>query len=230
MSDALILAAGRGARLRPVTDTCPKPLLRVGGFSLLERHLTGLAAAGVRRAVVNLGWLGQEIVRSIGDGSRLGLQVVYSVEGYPTLDTGGAIVRALPLLESDSFWVINADIWTEFQVSTETDALLADADAAIGLVPNPDYRSTGDFDIGPGRYVSNRAEPGMTFSGIAVYRRAFFSSLPDGRYSVVPLLRQAADANALRGFDLGARWFDIGTPQRLAAVRAEVSESRIRED
>ncbi|MEL7310537.1 MAG: nucleotidyltransferase family protein [Pseudomonadota bacterium] len=224
MTDALILAAGRGVRLRPHTDTCPKPLFRVGQHTLLDRHLEQLAAAGIRRVVINLGWLGEQIVQSVGDGSKFGLQVLYSPEGYPTLDTGGAIVRAMSLLESETFWVINADVWTEFSGADDTEVYLGASKAAIGLVPNPTYRDCGDFGFESPPLVSNDASPGLTFSGIAVYHRSFFETLPDGRFSVVPLLRQAADRGALGGFMLDARWFDIGTPDRLEAVRAAVTE------
>ncbi|MEO0345488.1 MAG: nucleotidyltransferase family protein [Pseudomonadota bacterium] len=222
MTSALLLCAGRGERLRPLTDTLPKPLVGVGGETLVGRHLRALAAAGVTRVVINLGWLGERIVEHVGDGARYGLRVLYSPEGYPTLDTGGAIVRALPLLDDAPFWVVNADIYTDFGFARGAVALLDGTEAAIGLTPNPNYRDNGDFS-----QVDNRAHNAgavmQTFSGIACYAPTFFADCEDGRFSVVPLLRAAADAGALGAFDAGSPWYDVGTPERLATLRAAVA-------
>ncbi|MEM6819555.1 MAG: nucleotidyltransferase family protein [Pseudomonadota bacterium] len=225
MTDALILAAGRGERLRPMTDTLPKPLIEVGGEPLIDHHLRTLSAAGITRVVINLGWLGEQIASHVGDGSQFGVRVLFSPEGYPTLDTGGAIVRALPLIGTERFWVINADIWMDYVPSALDPIVDSDCTAAIGLTPNPVYRSSGDFAINAGRAANAGAEM-MTFSGIARYRRDFFAGLPDGRFSIVPLLRAAADAHVLGAFDIQSRWFDIGTPDRLATARAGVTESQ----
>lgn len=225
MTEALILAAGRGERLRPTTDTLPKPLIEVGGEPLIDRHLRTIAAAGITRVVINLGWLGEQIASHVGDGSQFGVRVLFSPEGYPTLDTGGAIVRALPIIGTETFWVINSDIWTDFVPSAIDPTVDTECDAAIGLTPNPVYRSGGDFGINAGR-ATNTDRQTMTFSGIACYRRDFFAGLPDGRFSIVPLLRDAADRNALGAFDIRSKWFDIGTPDRLAAARSGVTESQ----
>ncbi len=225
MTEALILAAGRGERLRPTTDTLPKPLVEVGGEPLIDHHLRTLAAAGITRVVINLGWLGEQIASHVGDGSQFGVRVLFSPEGYPTLDTGGAIVRALPIIGAETFWVINADIWTNFDPSSIDLSIDTECDAAIGLTPNPVYRSGGDFGIDAGR-ATNIDKAAMTFTGIARYRRDFFAGLPDGRFSIVPILRDAADRNALGAFDIRSKWFDIGTPDRLAAARAGVTESQ----
>lgn len=225
MTSALLLCAGRGERLRPLTDTLPKPLVEVGGETLVGRHLRSLAAAGVTRVVINLGWLGDRIVEHVGDGARFGLRVIYSPEGYPTLDTGGAIARALPLLDDAPFWAVNADIYTDFDFASGPVALLDGIEAAIGLTPNPDYRDGGDFSQ-VGDRAQNTGDHTQTFSGIACYSPAFFSGCDDGRFSVVPLLRTAADAGALGAFEVGSRWYDVGTPDRLAALRALVASSR----
>ena len=226
MTSALLLCAGRGERLRPLTDTLPKPLVEVGGETLVGRHLRALAAAGVTRVVINLGWLGERIVDHVGDGARYGLRVPYSPEGYPTLDTGGAIVRALSLLDAAPFWVVNADTYTDFDFGPGAAALLDGREAAIGLTPNPEYRDAGDFSPAGG-FAHNTGEVSQTFSGIACYSPMFFSDCEDGRFSVVPLLRAAARAGALGAFDVGSHWYDVGTPERLATLRATVASSSL---
>jgi MurNAc alpha-1-phosphate uridylyltransferase len=217
MTSALLLSAGRGERLRPLTDTLPKPLVEVGGETLLDRHLRTLAAAGVSRVVINLGWLGERIVEHIGDGASHGIRVIYSPEGYPPLDSGGAIRRALPLLGDAPFWVVNSDIYTDYAFAATPETLLADCDAAIGLTPNPAWRDGGDFAIEDG-LARNTGEPMLTFSGIACYRPDFVAGQDDGRFSIVPLLRAAADRDALAAFELPGTWHDVGTPDRLEAL------------
>lgn len=221
MSSALLLAAGRGERLRPLTDTRPKPLVEVCGETLLDRHLRTLAVAGVTRIVVNLGWLGERIVEHVGDGTRHGVRVIYSPEGYPPLDSGGAIRRALPLLGDAPFWVVNADIHVDYAFDAAPEALLMGRDAAIGLTPNPAWRDGGDFAIEDG-LARNTGEPMLTFSGIACYRPGFIAGQDDGRFSVVPLLRAAADRDALGAFDVPGSWHDVGTPERLDALRRQM--------
>ena len=223
MTEALILAAGRGERLRPLTDTTPKPLLRVGDATLIGRHLRALAAPGVVRVVINLGWLGERIVEHVGDGRRYGVDVVYSPEGFPTLDTGGAIKRALGVMARAPFWVVNADVVCEHSYATGPELLLDGCRAAVGLTANPAYRDDGDFVLRGARALNGGGER-MTFSGISCYEPAFFDDVDDGRFSIVPLLRSAAAAEALAGFALQGRWFDVGTAERLAGVRAAVSD------
>jgi len=212
---AMLLAAGRGERLRPLTDSLPKALVEVHGVSLLERHLGALKSAGVETVVVNLGWHGEQIVERIGSGSAFGLNVVYSPEGENILETGGGIQRALPMLGSDPFLVINADTFTDMPPPTE--ALDASDLAHLVLVPTPSDKDNGDFDLKAGRVRnSNLAE--YTFSGVAVYRPEFFAGCSPGRFSVAPMLRSAADADRLGGSVYAGLWRDVGTPERLAEL------------
>ena len=214
---AMILAAGRGERLRPLTNSVPKALVEVQGESLLERHLRALASAGIETVVINLGWLGEQIVDSVGSGLRYGLNVVYSPEGDNILETGGGIHRALPMLGAKPFLVINADIFTDMPLSI---ADLGEEDAAhLVLVPTPVNKSGGDFDLVDGR-IRNGDIPDYTFSGVAVYRPEFFADCVPGRFSVVPMLRAAADARQVRGNLYRGLWKDVGTPESLTALNA----------
>lgn len=209
----MILAAGRGERMRPITDGMPKPLVEVGGISLIERHLRTLARAGVTTVVVNLGWLGEQIVERIGSGADFGVQVCYSPEYDNVLETGGGIRRALPLLGRDPFWVINGDIFTDIElppISLEPDCV-----GHLVLVPTPAYRANGDFGLQGGRVVNGGA-PQYTFSGVACYRPLLFADHPVERFPLAPILRDAADAGALSGSLYEGRWADVGTPERLA--------------
>ncbi|MDX1499171.1 MAG: nucleotidyltransferase family protein [Woeseiaceae bacterium] len=213
----MLLAAGRGERLRPLTDTLPKALVEVQGTSLIERHLERLRAAGIGTVVVNLGWLGERIAERLGSGRRYGLDIVYSPEGDNILETGGGIRRALPLLGEEPFVVINADIYTDMPVPVAE--LAPDVVGHLVLVPRPAYRATGDFDLVDG-YVRHGTAPGLTFSGVAVYRPAFFAGQPVGRFPLAPLLRAAADADQLSGAVYEGTWEDVGTPERLDALNA----------
>jgi MurNAc alpha-1-phosphate uridylyltransferase len=211
----MLLAAGRGERLRPLTDTQPKALIEVHGRSLLERHLQMLHTAGVATVVINLGWLGDEIVRRVGSGKRYGLDVVYSPEGDNILETGGGIHKALPVLGEEKFAVVNADILTDMplpQLMLPSGIL-----GHLVMVPTPDYRQCGDFDLVDG-LVRNGAEPSLTFSGVALYRPEFFDGCEAGRFPLAPLLRAAADAGQLSGAVYNGLWMDVGTPERLAAA------------
>ncbi len=212
---AMILAAGRGERLRPLTDEVTKALVEISGESLLERHLSAMAKAGVTTVVINLGWLGEQIVERVGSGSKFGLQVVYSPEYDDVLDTGGGIHRALPLLGKEPFWVVNADTFTEFRLPD-----LKLQDNMLGhliLVPTPEHEKFGDFDLVDG-LVSNGGDRPLTYSGIGLYRPEFLAGQEAGRFSVVPLMREAADSGRLTGGLYEGLWEDIGTPERLAQL------------
>ena len=208
----MILAAGRGERLRPLTDTVPKSLVEVRGKSLLERHLEALQAAGMKNVVINLGWLGEKIVERVGSGSRYGLQVVYSDEGDNVLETGGGIHKALPFLGSDPFLVVNADIFTDMPVPKVE--LGPNTLGHLVMVPKPAYREHGDFDLRDGR-VRNANAAALTFSGVAIYRPEFFAGCEAGRFPLAPLLREAADAGQLTGSLYEGYWEDVGTQERL---------------
>lgn len=212
---AMILAAGRGERLRPLTDTLPKSLVEVQGQSLLERHLQHIRAAGIKKVVINLGWLGEQIAQRVGSGARYGIDVTYSPEGDNILETGGGIHKALPMLGGEPFLVVNADVFTDMPVP-EID-LASDAVGHLVLVPTPAYREHGDFSLRKG-IIGN--EPELTFSGVAIYRPEFFEDCKPGRFSIVPMLRAAADEQRLTGSIYEGTWADIGTPERLASLES----------
>ncbi len=211
----MILAAGRGERLRPLTDVVPKALIEVHGRSLLEHHLDRLRDAGIKDVVINLGWLGEKIVERVGSGSRYGLNVVYSPEGDNILETGGGIFRALPMRGEDSFLVAIGGTYTDMtvpEIELPTELL-----GHLVLVPTPDYREAGDFDLQDG-LVRNGETRSLTFSGLAMYRPEFFADCEDGRFPLAPMLRDAADAGQLGGSLFEGLWADVGTQQRLDAV------------
>ena len=212
---AMILSAGRGERLRPITDSVPKALVEVRGVSLLERHLASVKSAGIDTVVINLGWLGDKIIERVGSGSNYGLNVVYSPEDDNVLETGGGIHRALPMLGNQPFLVINADIYTDMPMPAAS--LGGDDMGQLMLVPRPRFKSKGDFDLTDTR-ARNGADPQLTFSGVAIYRPEFFSDCSPGRFSIVPMLRSAADAGSLRGELYNGAWEDVGTPERLATL------------
>jgi len=204
----MILAAGRGERLRPYTDTCPKPLLEINGKALIDYHLEALASAGILQVVINVSWLGEAIETAIGDGSRFGLEVIYSREPE-ALKAAGGIVQALQYLD-ERFIVVNADIYTDYAFEK---LLALKAAAHLVLVENPDFHSQGDFAIKHG-YLSNDVKQRLTFAGIAQYHRSFFQGQATGKQALAPLLRQAADKKALTGEIYTGNWTDVGTLER----------------
>lgn len=214
---AMILAAGRGERMRPLTDQMPKPLLKVGEQSLIERHLLALGRAGVHDVVVNLSWLGEMIRKELGDGTRFGVRIHYSEEGPVPLETAGGIFRALPLLGREPFIVVNGDIVTDFSFATLR--LPDESSAHLVLVDNPPHNAQGDFALDAGHVVAQGA-PMLTFSGVAVYRPEFFEGCVPGRFPLLPLFRRALAKRALSGERYQGRWSDVGTPQRLAELGA----------
>lgn len=211
----MILAAGRGERLRPITEDIPKALVEVQGRSLLERHLDNIKAAGIETVVINLGWLGESIAERIGSGHAYGLNVIYSPEGDDILETGGGIHRALPLLGRDPFLVVNADVFTDMPLPP---AELSENDIGhLVLVRTPAHKEMGDFDLDDGRVVASD-EPALTFSGIAIYRPELFVECEAGRFPLAPMLREAARAGKLGGSLYEGLWEDVGTPERLAEL------------
>jgi MurNAc alpha-1-phosphate uridylyltransferase len=212
----MILAAGRGERMRPLTDTVPKPMLTVHGQPLIERHVIGLTRAGFERIVINLAWLGAPIRGFLGDGGRYGTHIIYSDEAPHALDTGGGIFRALPQLSPGPFAVVNGDVYTDFPLDTL--ALAEDRDAHLVLVPNPEYLK-GDFGFEHGRALTT-AEELFTFGCVALYRPAFFAGCQDGAFPMMPLWRRCMAAGRCSAELYTGLWEDVGTPQRLAALNA----------
>jgi len=215
----MILAAGRGERMRPLTDDTPKPLLRIGGQMLIEHHIHALAAAGIRELVINHAWHGAQIERALGDGAAYGVQIRYSPEGERGLETGGGIFRALPLLGDAPFMVVNADIWTDFPFQRLPRGI--DTLAYLVMVDSPSHHPEGDFSLSECR-LSRQGPRMLTFSGIGVYRPELFAGSTAGRFPLAPLLRTAMDNRQVGGEHYSGRWYDIGTPQRLAAVNEVV--------
>lgn len=214
---AMILAAGKGERMRPLTLHTPKPLIPVGGKPLIEWHLQALAAAGLTDLVINHAWLGEKLVAALGDGRSCGVRISWSAEGEP-LETGGGILRALPLLGSEPFVLVNGDIWTDFDFSGL--ALPAGKLAHLVLIDNPGHKQSGDFCLQAG-LVRNPGElgegkPALTYSGIAVLSPELFNGRQEGSFALAPLLRNAATAGLVSGEYFAGIWLDVGTPERLA--------------
>lgn len=208
---AMILAAGRGERMRPLTDITPKPLLKVGGKALIEYHLENIRLAGIYDVVINHAWLGTQIETSLGDGSRYGLSIEYSREGE-ALETAGGIQRALPLLGDKPFIAINGDIWTDYSLKSLPQEPVGLAH--LVLVNNPPHHPTGDFMLQSG-YLLPEGPNCLTFSGIGLYRPELFVGLTPGKSPLAPLLREAMNNREITGERYTGRWFDIGTPERL---------------
>jgi MurNAc alpha-1-phosphate uridylyltransferase len=216
---AMILAAGRGERLRPLTDSIPKPLIEVGGKSLIEYHIQALAQAGFREIVINQGHLGHLLPPAIGDGSRWNIAIHWSDEQPEALETGGGIHKALPQLGSSPFLVVNGDIWTDFPFA-QLRAVKCDW-AHLVMIPNPPQHHRGDFALVNAR-IRNEGGDKLTFSGIGVYHPRLFDGCTPGKFSIVPLLRSAMDNHFVTGEIHKGRWEDIGTLERLNAVRTDI--------
>lgn len=212
---AMILAAGKGERLRPLTLHTPKPLVRAGGVPLIEYHLRALKTAGFTDVVINHAWLGQQIEDYLGDGQRLGLNIAYSPEGEP-LETGGGIFRALPLLGDEPFLVVNGDIWTDCDFAPLKAPIKGLAH--LVLVDNPLHHPTGDFALVGGEVRDDASLPRLTYSGIAVLHPQLFAGCSEGAFKLAPLLRDAMGKGQVTGELFTGRWVDVGTHERLAEV------------
>lgn len=208
---AMILAAGRGERMRPLTDLLPKPLLAAGGKPLIVHHIEKLKAAGVTTLVINHAWLGHKLVAALGDGSALGVSIHWSAE-ESALETAGGIVQALPLLGSEPFLVINGDTWLDLDYRALVSQPLGDDLAHLWLVPNPPQHPQGDFSLQAGRVLDT---PALTFSGVGLYHPAAFAGLPCGARKLAPLLRDWMAQGRVGGSLLAGEWRDIGTVDRL---------------
>ena len=216
---AMILAAGRGERMRPLTDEWPKPMLRVRGKPLIEHHVERLAQAGIRRIVVNLAWLGPSIKAYLGDGARYGVGITYSDEQPHALETGGGIFRALPHLRPGPFLVVNGDVFTDYPFVRA--ALERTRDAHLVLVPNPPQHPDGDFGIDQGAALPT-APVRYTFAGIAVYRAEFFANCAAGAFPLKPLLLRSMAAARCSAELYRGEWSDVGTTERLQALNTPV--------
>lgn len=215
---AMVLAAGRGERMRPLTDKTPKPLLPVGGKPLIVWHLERLAAAGFKEVIINHAHLGQQIEDRLQDGREFGLAITYSPEPPGALETAGGIVKALPLLGDAPFLVINGDIFCDWDISRANTALPETDLAHLVLAPNPGHNEKGDFALLNGR-VHSEGSPGYTFAGIGIYRPRLFAGLVSGQPAkLAPLLRTAMARDQVSGELHQQCWVDVGTPQRLAEL------------
>jgi MurNAc alpha-1-phosphate uridylyltransferase len=220
---AMILAAGKGERLRPLTLHTPKPLVRAGGIPLIEYHLRALRSAGFEDVVINHAWLGQQIEDYLGKGERLGLRIRYSPEGEP-LETGGGIFRALPLLGDEPFLVVNGDIWTDYDFAAVNAPMTGLAH--LILVDNPEHHPQGDFALVDRQVRDDARLPRLTYSGIAVLHPSLFAGCVDGAFKLAPLLRRAMAEGRVTGEHFSGRWVDVGTHERLADVERLLAVTR----
>lgn len=218
VKQAMILAAGRGERMMPLTATCPKPLLTVHGKPLIEYPIQRLVDAGVERIVINHAYLGHMIEAALGDGSRFGAEIVYSPESS-ALETAGGIVNALPLLNDEAFWVVNGDVFCPFDFTIETTQTSVGL-AHLMMVANPEHNPNGDFSL-DGYYLNDDSEAErLTYSGIGLYQPSLFRGLSAGSRKLAPLLREAMAEHLVTGFQYKGEWCDVGTPERLAQIES----------
>ncbi len=218
---AMILAAGRGERLRPLTDSAPKPLVEVGGETLLGRHLARLARAGFERVAINVSHLAEKIIARFGDGAQTGLRIDWSREAEP-LETAGGIAQARALLGEEPFLLVNADIWCDFDFSRLRNLQLGSRLAHLVLVPNPPYHPAGDFTLERG-VIGNGSAPRYTYAGISVLSPRLVDGVSAGRKAqLAPLWRAAAERGEVTGELYDGQWSDVGTPQRLAELKARL--------
>ncbi|MGF1529371.1 MAG: N-acetylmuramate alpha-1-phosphate uridylyltransferase MurU [Candidatus Competibacterales bacterium] len=222
---ALILSAGRGDRLRPLTDVIPKPLVDVGDKPLIVHHLEALAGGGFREIVINCGYRGTLLRDALGDGKSFGVTIRYSVEPEAALDSGGGVYQALAQLGDEPFAVVNADVWTDYprqRLHQPPTGL-----AHLVLVDNPDHHPRGDFALVAGRVVeAPEGAQRLTYSGLGVLQPALFTGCRPGRFSIVPLWRRAMAEAQVSGEHYRGVWRDVGTPQRLAALRMVVARAQ----
>jgi MurNAc alpha-1-phosphate uridylyltransferase len=236
---AMILAAGRGQRLSPLTDTQPKPLIKVGDRTLIEHQLSGLKRAGISEVVINTGWLGQQLIEKLGCGKRYGLQIEYSIEPQAGLETGGGIYQALPLLGNAPFLIVNADIFHTLNLKEVVDssqAFLDNSLAHLVLVENPSYHPEGDFCIEdhliknksnglPNTRGQNKANKTYTYTGIGMFKPELFINEMAGRFALAPLLKKEIKQGKISGDVTLSNWFDAGTRQRIAQIEKFISDS-----
>lgn len=225
---ALIFAAGRGERMRPLTDATPKPLLKVAGKRLIEHHLEKLALAGVREVVINTSHLAERFPAALGDGARWDLRIHYSYEGPTPLETGGGMRRALQWLGDAPFIAVSADIWSDYDYAQLAARGLpaGDAWAHLVMVPNPDFHARGDFFLDGARLSDDGAGERLTFANIGVYCAALLAGQAEGAFKLLPMYQRAMRAGKLDGERYDGAWWNVGTPEQLAQLDAAVSRQR----
>lgn len=214
---AMILAAGRGTRMAPLTDTCPKPLIPLCGKPLIVHHLEKLAAAGITDIVINHAWLGEQLEQTLGNGSSWGIKIQYSPENE-ALETGGGVYQALPLLGEGAFLLINGDVWTNWDYSEVMNTSLQEGELGhLWLIDNPTHNPQGDFCLDEGKVLDAtlQNEKALTFSGISLLSPKLWAEWTSGAYPLAPMLRSAMLQQQIIGSKLNADWVDVGTPQRL---------------
>ena len=226
---AILLAAGRGERMRPLTDHIPKPLVKVAGKALIEHHLSSLVEAGVEEVVINYAHLGEQIIAALGDGSRYGLSIHYSSEAGGALETAGGILQALPLLcsDCDDFIVVNTDVWTDYHLKALVNKELGDNLAHLVMIDTPDFKSHGDFYLQHSRASHGQVAlqaPGelLTFSGLSVLSKHLFAGLEPGRLPLLPLLQKAIEAGRVIGEYYAGDWEDVGTIERFELLNSRL--------
>jgi MurNAc alpha-1-phosphate uridylyltransferase len=218
---AMILTAGRGERLRPLTDSTPKPLLKVGAHSLIEHHLHKLAQASINEVVINTAWLGEKIQRHLGDGEKYGLTIHYSDEGEQALETAGGIIKALPLLGDQPFLIINGDIYTDYDFK-KLIRLELNSEAHLVMVENPDHNHKGDFALESG-WLKLSGEQLYTYSGIGLYTPQFFAGYTEGIRALAPILKEKIARQKISGELHHGAWTDVGTVARLQQLNDQFS-------
>ncbi len=222
---AMILAAGRGERLRPITDTCPKPLVKVGNKTLIEWHLEKLKKAGIRDIIINSAYLSSMIVSALGDGHSFGVNITHSVEGSSGLETAGGIINALPFFEGEDFLVVNGDTFIDGDYRQFLKPLKKGMQARLYLVDNPEHNLKGDFSLDENGLCKRGA--GYTFSGTAVYSCKGFEHHEIKKEPLLPYLEKWSEEKTLCGEILDGKWFDVGTVQRLDTVNNYVREKQL---
>lgn len=222
---AMILAAGRGERLRPITDTCPKPLVKVGNKTLIEWHLEKLKKAGIRDIIVNSAYLSSMIVSALGDGHSFGVNITHSVEGSSGLETAGGIINALPFFEGEDFLVVNGDTFIDGDYRQFLKPLKKGMQARLYLVDNPEHNLKGDFSLDEKGLCKRGSE--YTFSGTAVYSCKGFEHHEIKKEPLLPYLEKWSEEKTLCGETLDGKWFDVGTVQRLDTVNNYVREKQL---
>ena len=223
---AMILAAGMGNRMRPLTLHTPKPLLEVGGKPLIVWHIEKLQKIGVQEIVINTAWLGEKLVDALGDGSQFGVKILWSHEGEG-LETAGGIINALPLLGNEPFILVNGDVWTTMDFAPLLNVQLQDDLAHLVLVENPIQHPQGDFILAANKaYTFEQARSGenLTYSGVAVMHPQMFDGLESGKRPLAPLLKQAMQEEKISAHKLQGVWMDVGTPERLNALDQQIQQ------